>query len=370
MKIAMVGQKGIPATYGGVERHVEELSAALSALGHEITVYSRPHYAKPVPSCRGVRVKTLPSIATKHLDAFSHSLLSTLHALGRNYDIVHYHGIGPSLVCPIARLSGARVVVTVHALDWRREKWGRFARFMLMTGEKVAAKRARRVITVSRRIQEYLQERYGLESALIPNGVSTPDIRPLDALRRRADIGSNGFLLYLGRFVPEKGCRLLVAAFRGVVTNKKLVMAGDIPKRDPYFAQLQEAAADDARIIFPGGLYGIEKSEALSNAGLFLLPSTVEGMPIGLLEAMSYGRCVAASDIPENRTMLQDDGEPLGMLFRSGDADDLRATIQRALQNPIESAALGRRAAERVRKRHDWTQVARLTLDVYKQALA
>ena len=370
MKIAMVGQKGIPAAYGGVERHVEELSAALCALGQDVTVYSRPHYAPPVPSYRGARVKTLPSIATKHLDAFSHSLLSTLHALLRHYDIVHYHGIGPSLVCPLARLSSARVVVTVHALDWQREKWGRFARFSLRMGERTAAKWAARVIAVSPLIKDYLRQKYGVESALIPNGVAAPRHRPLDALRRKLDVSEGGYLLYLGRFVPEKGCHLLIRAFRGILTSKKLILAGDIPRGERYFADLKQAAAEDARIIFPGGLYGAEKEEALSNAALFLLPSTVEGMPIGLLEAMSYGRCIVASDIPENRAMLQGDGGPLGMLFHSGDADDLRATIERALQNHDDTAALGRRAAEHVLKRHDWAQVAQLTLDVYRQAIA
>ncbi len=370
MKIAMVGQKGIPATYGGVERHVEELSAALCALGHEVTVYSRPHYAERVSAYRGVRIKSLPSVATKHLDAFSHSLLCSLHALSQHYDIVHYHGIGPSLACPIIRLSGAQIVVTVHALDWQREKWGRFARFSLNRGEKTAAKWASRVIAVSPLIKNYLDEQYHLDSTLIPNGVAPARIRPLELLRRRVNLGESGYLLFLGRFVPEKGCHLLIKAFRDIGTDKRLVMAGEIPQGDSYFAELRQAAADDPRVVFPGGLYGAEKEEALSNADLFLLPSTVEGMPIGLLEAASYGRCVIASDIPENRTLLEDENGRLGMLFRSGDVADLRATIERALQNPAEATALGQRAAEHVRKLNDWDRTARLTLSVYEQAIA
>jgi glycosyltransferase involved in cell wall biosynthesis len=370
MKVAMIGQKGIPASYGGVERHVEELAAALCEAGHEVTVYSRPRYAPPRKrggGHRGIRVKTLPSIATKHLDAISHTLASTLHALAQDYDIVHYHGIGPSLVSPLARASGARVVLTVHALDWQRAKWGRIARFSLRAGEAAGARCAARVIAVSPIIQEYLRRAYGIESVYIPNGVSPPHVRPLDALRRRIGV-EEGFLLYLGRFVPEKGCHLLIRAFRGVRTDKKLLMAGRAPAHDPYIARLKQEVAGDPRIVFPGGLYEAEKEEALSHAGLFCLPSEVEGMPIGLLEAMSYGRCVVASDIPENRAVLSEKDAVFGLMFRSGDVEDLRRALQHALDNPAEAAALGRRAAEHVRHRCNWKDVARLTAEVYAAA--
>ena len=366
MKIAMIGQKGLPATYGGVERHVEELSAALATMGQDVTVYSRPNYAPRVPSHRGVRVISLPSIGTKHLDAISHSLICTLHALGAGYDVIHYHGAGPSLLCPIARASGATVIATIHALDWQRAKWGRIARIALRVGEATAVRCAHRVIAVSPIVRDFLTKMYGIESVCIPNAVTPPHVRPLDALKRVVRIVPGNYVLYLGRLVPEKGCHHLIRAFRALDTDKMLLMAGECASGDPYVARLKKESAGDPRIIFPGGLYGAEKEEALSNAALFCLPSEVEGMPIGLLEAMSYGLCVVASDIPENRAILCAEAGPLGLTFRSRDPDDLRRVLARALDNPDEAAAIGRLAAQRVSELQSWQRVAELTAEVYR----
>jgi len=366
MRIAMIGQKGLPATYGGVERHVEELGAALARMGHEVTVYCRPHYCPaPRPSeHRGMRCRFVPSIPTKHLDAISHAALATLDALFRGYDVVHYHGIGPSLVSPPTRLRARRTVLTVHALDWRRAKWGPFARACLRLGEAVGVRTAGAVIAVSDEIRVHLLHRHRVRSEHIPNGVPPPRRRPLRSLAERFGLAPKGYVLFLGRLVPEKGCHLLIEAFRGLETDLKLLLAGDAPAGSAYVRRLRALFRGDDRVILAGGLYGAAKEEALSHAACLALPSDVEGMPIVLLEAMSYALPVVASDLAPHRRLLKNGA--WGRLFRRGDAQDLRAALAATLADLANACAVAERAAQEVLARYDWGRIAERTLRVYE----
>jgi len=371
MKVAMIGLKGLPATYGGVERHVEELSAALVARGHEVVAYSRRYYtAAGVRSHRGVRIVRLPSIPTKHWDAITHSLLATAAAIIRGNDVIHFHGAGPAFFAPLSRAAGKRTVVTIHAPDWMRSKWGPVARVALRAGA-ANARFADAVIVVSHQLQKLMRRLYGVNAEVIPNAVTVPPrMVALDLLRRRFGLEEGRFVLFLGRFVPEKGCDLLIRAFREMKTTMRLVMAGDIRAGGGYFEKLRALAGQDERIIFPGGLYGREKEEALAHAAVFVLPSRVEGMAIGLLEALAWGCPVLVSDIPENREVIAAAGAPLAVTFRDGDVLDLRRQLEALLSAPIAARARAARAAAHVRHHYNWGDVAARTEAVYRRCFA
>ena len=375
----MLGLKGIPATFGGVERHVEELSARLAGRGHEVTVYCRRNYTPDGSLHRGVRLRILPSISTKHLDAVSHTALAAADIAARQFDVIHFHSAGPALLSFVPRIASRRpcaVVATVHAMDWRRRKWGPLARWWLRRGAWAAVTFPQRTIVVSRRMEEYFARR-GKRVVHIPNGVEAPCRAPLDELRRLG-IEKDRYVLWMGRFVPEKRVEDLIAAFRqtrrarGLVRRSfseggtKLLLAGEVNEADPYFRSLRSAAGGDPRIIFPGGLYGRAKAEALSNAALVALTSDLEGFPIALLEGMRYGRPVLASDIPENLEAVWP--QVNGFVFRTGDPAALHERMAWILAHPAEAAAAGRRA-EQDSQRYDWDVIAGQVDSVYRAAL-
>jgi glycosyltransferase involved in cell wall biosynthesis len=373
----MLGLKGIPATFGGVERHVEELSARLAARGHEVTVYCRRNYTPGGSLHRGVRLRILPSLSTKHLDALSHTALAAADIVARPFDVVHFHSAGPALLSFLPRIASRRpcaVVATVHAMDWRRRKWGPFARWWLRRGAWAAVTFPHRTIVVSRRMEGYFAGR-GKRVVHIPNGVEAPRLAPLDELRRLG-VEKDCYVLWMGRFVPEKRVEDLIAAFRllggGLVRRSfseggmKLLLAGEVNEADPYFQSLRSAAGGDSRIIFPGGLYGRAKAEALSNAALVALTSDLEGFPIALLEGMRYGRPVLASDISENLEAVWP--QVNGFVFRTGDPAALHERMAWILAHPAEAAAAGRRA-EQDSQRYDWDVIASQVESNYRAAL-
>lgn len=361
----MIGQKGIPATWGGVERHVEELSARLARRGHEVTVFVRPSYTGASGVYRGVCLRRLPSVPTKHLDAITHSAACTAAALFERYDILHYHAVGPTLVSLIPRLLGARIVATVHGMDWRRAKWGRAARLVLRCGALVAARVPSRTIVVSEDLRQYMA-RQGRRAILVPNGVADIEARPLDSLRHFG-LDKRKYVLWMGRFTPEKRVEDIVCAFRRTKLDARLLLAGEAPAKNDYVRSVRRAASGDRRIVFAGGLYGGEKAEALTNAALAVVCSELEGMPISALEAMKAGLCVIASDIRPMREII----EPgrTGILYPLGDADALGRAIEHAFADPKATAALGAAAREAVGRRYDWDAIAEQTEKVYEAAM-
>ena len=364
----MLGLKGVPATYGGIERHVEELSAQLALRGHDVTVYCRSHYTGKAREHRGVRLRVLPSINTKRLDTVSHTTLTAFDALFRRYDILHFHSIGASTLSFIPRAAFFRswkVVCTVHALDWQRRKWGPFARWCLRRGEWTAATFPHRVIAVSREMAERFHAR-GCAAEYIPNGVSAPepgDMRDLTPL----GVTRPGFILWMGRMVPEKRVEDLIRAFRAAPIDRQLVIGGELDTSDTYTRTLLTEADRDERIVFPGGLYGPRKAAALRNAAVVALPSDLEGFPIALLEAMRYGRPVLASDIGPNLEALRP-GEN-GFIFPTGNVDALRERLLWMLDHPSECAAAGHQA-QRDSAEYDWGPITERTEAVYEVAKA
>ncbi|MFQ5645812.1 MAG: glycosyltransferase family 4 protein [bacterium] len=384
MKIAMIGQKGIPATYGGIEKHVEELSSRLAGLGHDVTVFCRPYYTNPSVedgkvkrvkekcSYRGINLKILASLNTKHLDAITHTAVSSMAALSGGFDIIHYHALGPSLLSFLPRvLSSAGVIATVHGLDWHRNKWRGVATWALKAGELATAWFPHRTIVVSRTLKKYYRENHSrCDCHYLPNGQEL--ISPLKPgiISGKYGLNGNDYLLFVGRLVPEKGCHSLISAFKKVDTAKRLVIAGGSSHSDEYQQELHNMAADDPRILFTGYVYGDELKELYSNCCLFLLPSELEGLPIVLLEALGYGCPALVSDIPENMEVIAPDGALLyGYKFRNRNVDDLQENLTGLLNSSPPPDSLREKVKSYLATNYNWDRITLDTMKVYQEAL-
>jgi len=283
MKVAMIGLRGIPAKSGGVETVVENLAPLLVKLGCEVTVYCRNPYCKERPKMfKGVKLRYLPSINIKIGESISHSTFSTFDVLFRKYDIVHYHAMANGLFSFIPRITGKKTVVTLHGLDYEREKWGTAAKAWLHMCEFCASKFPNQLISVSEKIKKHFKKRFNKDITFIPNGINIEKPRKIKQLKE-FNLKKDNYILFLSRIVPEKGVHFLIKAFKDIKTDIKLVIAGDATHTDKYFEEVKALAKDDKRIIFTGALYDEKKYEAFSNARFFILPSTIEGMPIVLL---------------------------------------------------------------------------------------
>ena len=365
MRIAMIGQKGIPATYGGVERHVEELSVRLAARGHLVRVYNRPHYSADAPrSYRGVQVVTLPSLATKHFDAASHVAACMSHAMASGADLIHFHAEGPALWSWLPRgLHQSAVVATIHGQDWRRPKWGAFASLALRFGEWMAMHAPHETIVVSETLTRVLSEKYSRPARFIPNGITLDprdDVTILDEL----GIEDGHYVLFASRLVPEKGAHYLTQAARQACPDVPVVLAGDSSFSEDYVAALKAGAAG-TNAVFPGYVFGARLAALFRHAALFVLPSDLEGLPIVLLEALGYGTPVLASDIPPNKEVLGD----FGTTFSAGDVGDLRRRLVMCLEDIPTRRRVARADSTRIVREYDWDAVTDQTVAVYEQSL-
>ncbi len=371
LRIAMVGQKGLPATFGGVEHHVEQLGARLAARGHEVTVYCRSSYGEvPGGSYRGMRLVAAPTIGTKHLDAIVHSGTSTVAALRSGADVVHFHAIGPALVAPLPRyLSSAGVVLTVHGLDQDRAKWGLAARTVLGTAHRMSARVPDEVVVVSQALQDHYRDRFGRAVSYVPNGTPVPAAPVPDAGERLAGLGlvPGRYALFVGRLVPEKRPDLLLAAFREVPGDVRLAVVGDSSFTDGYSEDLRRAAALDPRVVLTGYRYGDDLAALYQNAGVFVQPSALEGLPLTLLEAVAYDRDVVATDIPPHLEVL---GTGSGR-HRVVPVDDVSA-LGRALTSALAVSAASHPDASRLREdvlqRYSWDAAVERLEHVYRRA--
>jgi glycosyltransferase involved in cell wall biosynthesis len=359
----MVGQKGIPATYGGIEKHVEEIARRLAARGHEISVFCRLHYTPPGAVFERVRLLRRPSVHTKHLDTATHVAWSVIESMLGRYDIVHFHALGPSLFAGLPRLRGQRTAVTVHGLDWQRQKWGRVASWILRRCEGPAAHFPNRTIVVSRTLRDYFREQHGCDAAFIPNGTNLPAPRPA---RRILELGlvPGRYVLFVGRLVPEKGVHFLCEAFRAIDTDMKLALAGGTSFSEDYVREIRRYEGERVRLL--DYVYGEDLEELWSNAYLVVQPSTLEGLSIALLEALSYGRCVLLSDIPENLEVAKD----VAVTFRSRDVADLRARLEELIAHPERVREFEGKAREHIRLHYSWDTVADQTEALYRGLLA
>lgn len=367
----MIGQRGVPATFGGVEHHVEELGSRLAARGHEVIVFNRTNYVEEQrDEYRGMRVRNLPSVNSKHLDAIVHSGLSTVAAMRDSVDVVHYHAIGLGIPAGLPRyLSRAKVVLTVHGLDSERAKWGRGARVVLKTAEWLSAKVPDATIVVSRSLADHYSRRYGRRTWYIPNGVEEPTRRPAAEITERFGLTEGSYVLFVGRMVPEKAPDLLIRAFRQIPGDLRLVLAGGSSFTDEYVASLDELAAGDPRVVLAGYVYGPALEELYTNAAAFVLPSSLEGLPLTLLEAASYGTPVVASDIPPHLEIIGSE-EPGRRLFHTDDEDGLVEALRRSLDDPEAERKGAESFRSEVLRTYRWDDVVEKTERVYEVVLA
>lgn len=365
MKIAMIGQKGIPSRAGGVEIHVEELAAGLVESGAQVDVYCRKYYCKNrVKKHRGINLIYIPTISTKHLDAIIYTFFATVLALTKGYDVYHYHACGPSSLCWIPKLFGKKVVCTTHGMDWKRAKWGALGQDYLKFGEKMIGKHANEIIVLNDPMKEYFGETYQRQTNVIPNGVGEPKLLEASLIKEKWGLEKGNYILYLGRLVPEKGIHYLIEAYQNLDTDKKLVIAGGSSHSDDYVEQLAAMSIDNDNIIMTGFVSGQTLEELYSNAFLYVLPSDVEGLPISLLEAMSYKRCCLVSDIKENTTT----GKENVYSFKKGNVSDLQAVLEHLVAKTYEEIEkIGNNAGEYVLETYSWKDVVNKTADVYKK---
>ena len=356
LKIAMLGTRGVPATFGGIERHVEEVGRRLVERGHEVTVYSQSKYLGDarVHEHLGMRVLRVPTLPTRSLEAIAHSAMSTAAAMTGGYDVVHYHAVGPGLVAPLPRyLGSARVVQTIHGLDGDRAKWGRVAQTILNLATWMSARVPHETVTVSGALADHYRDRYDRRCATIVNGVTPRAARPAAIIRERYGLEAGGYALFVGRLVPEKRPDLLIKAFGELDTDARLVIVGGSSYTDGYVEELRRLAARDDRVLMPGYVYGDELDEFFTNARTFVQPSALEGLPLTLLEAMGSGTPVIASDIAPHLEVVGR-SRTGARLFEEGDLDGLVEALQWVEKDTIAERRAASLASSYVARNFDW----------------
>lgn len=372
LNIAMLGHKRIPSREGGVEIVVEELSTRMSKLGHNVTVYNRKgkHVLDKKQKItrffeyKGVKIKEVFTIDKKGLAAVTSSFFATLKILFSKTKIVHYHAEGPCVwMWLISLFSRKKIIVTIHGLDWQRAKWGGFATRYIKLGEKIAVKYADSIIVLSQSVQRYFKDVYNRETIFIPNGVTKPKIVTADIITKQYGLKRDSYILFLGRIVPEKGIHYLIDAFNSINTNKKLVIAGGASDTNTYYSELKEKARNNKNIIFTGFIQGKTLEELYSNAYIYCLPSDLEGMPLSLLEAMSYGNCCLTSDIDECSEVIEDKG----ITFRKSEVEDLKKVLQSLCNNDYIVQNYKKNSQKFILSKYNWDDVVEETLHLYKK---
>ena len=371
LRIAMLGHKRIPSREGGIEIVVEELATRMAKKSHSVTCYNRKGHnvagsefdGTKLKTYKGVTLQEVFTIDKRGLAAMTASVSASLRAALGNYDVVHIHAEGPAFMCWLPKLFGKKVIVTVHGLDHQRAKWGKFASWYIRGGEKNAVRFADEIIVLSKGVQDYFQNTYGRTTRFIPNGVNKAKPRKARQITEKWGLTKDSYILYLGRIVPEKGERYLIEAFKQTKTDKKLVIAGGSSDTQAFMDELKSLAKDDDRIIFTGFVQGEILEELYSNPYIYTLPSDLEGMPLSLLEAMSYGNCCLTSDIPECSEVVEDKA----LLFRKSDVSDLKEKLQNACDHPEMVETYKAQAEEFICRKYNWDDVVEKTLKLYQR---
>lgn len=400
MKITMLGHKRIPSREGGVEIVVEKLAVGMAVLGHEVTVYNRKgahvagigneqkEYGKNY-NYKGVFVKTVFTCKQKSLNAIVYSFLATLRACFSGAEVIHFHAEGPCSMIPIAKFFHKKCVATIHGLDWQRAKWGGFATKFLLFGEKMAARYADEVIVLSAGVKQYFLDTYNRKTIMIPNGIDKPQYHKPSVITDQYGLHGQDYLLFLARLVPEKGAHLLLEAYQKSGLKIPLVIAGGSSHSREYCEKIEVMAEKinkkvkesqspsfsepegnrEQKVILTGFVQGRELEELYSNALLYILPSEIEGMPLSLLEAMSYGTLCLTSDIAENTDVT----EGHGFSFDSGNVDSLTEKLIEICDqiNLIRSKEQYTKESIQnfILQKYNWDEVVKSTLACYMKLL-
>jgi glycosyltransferase involved in cell wall biosynthesis len=360
MRIAILGTRGIPASYGGFETFAEHLSTRLAARGHHVTVYCRSHYVSPRQlEYHGVRLEVLPTIRHKYFDTVVHTFLSAVHAISRRFDAVLICNSANAPFSPILRLTGTPVAINVDGLEHKRKKWGPLARRYYRLAEYLSTVLPNEVVTDAQVIQDYYQVRHNAPSTMIAYG-SEVERRPDRANVRKWRVEPNRYVLYVSRLEPENNAHLVIEAFKKVRTAYRLLIVGDAPYAESYINSLKAQARGDKRIIFTGFVFGQDYRALQQNAYCYVHATEVGGTHPALLEAMGYGNCVLTLATPENIEVVGDAGVPYLDEF------DLAEKLQRVLRDGSLVQAYRHRAQQRIRTHYDWENV----VDEYERLFA
>lgn len=371
LKIVMLGHKHIPSREGGVEIVVEELSDRMVKQGHSVTCYNRSGHhvsgkefdGKKLKEYKGIKLKSVLTINKKGLAAMTSSFFAAICIAFGKYDVVHFHAEGPCAMLWLPKLFGKRCIATIHGIDWQRAKWGGFASKYIKFGEKVAAKHADEIIVLSEGVQKYFMDTYKRKTVFIPNGVNRPIIRSPLLIKEKYGLDKDEYILFLGRLVPEKGITYLIEAFKNVKTDKKLVIAGGSSDTDMFANELKAIAKGDTRIIFTGFVQGQMLDELYSNAYVYTLPSDLEGMPLSLLEGMSYGNCCLVSDIDECASVVEDKA----VVFEKSNVTELKDKLQLLCVDEELVKKYKADAADFICTKYNWDAVTEETLKLYRR---
>lgn len=372
IKVAMIGQKRIPSREGGVEIVVEELATRMVKKGINVTCYNRSgkhaldkeQKIDDLKEYKGISLKKVLTIDKKGLAAMTSSFFGAIKILFSKNNVVHFHAEGPSAMIPIIKFfSKKKIIVTIHGLDWQRAKWGGFATKYIKFGEKMAAKYADEIIVLSENVQKYFLDTYNRKTNFIPNGVNKPEIKEANIIKEKYNLEKDSYILFLGRIVPEKGIHYLIDAYKQLKTDKKLVIAGGASDTSEYYLELKNNCLDNNNIIFTGFIQGEELEELYSNSHIYVLPSDLEGMPLSLLEAMSYKNCCVTSDIAECKTVMDDNG----VTFKKSNVDDLREKLQNLLDNVDFVNKLKSESQEFILNKYNWDYIVDKTIKLYEK---
>lgn len=371
----MIGQKGIPAIQGGVERHVHDLSLGLVENGQEVTVYARKWYSpNESPTFQGIKIKYLPCIHTKHLDAITHSFLATIDAIKNNYDIIHYHGVGPSLLAWIPRIFARHslVVCTFHSIDRYHQKWNPIAKLFLRLGEKAACVFPHKTITISQGLQQYCLNEYNKETIYIPNGINPKEEKNSDTINQFG-LNKNEYFVMVSRLIPHKGAHVLIEAFNNLkknnpdnqaIKNLKLAIVGGSAYTDDYVKKLHRLASNNNQIIFTDFQSGKTVDQLYANSLALIHPSFNEGLPITVIEAMSHGKPVLLSNIAEHIEL----GTDYNLIFKDNDVKELEDKMLYFINlSEEEKILLGKQNKTIVDEKYHWKKLIPKVIDVYEK---
>jgi glycosyltransferase involved in cell wall biosynthesis len=371
MNISVIGAKGLPAKQGGIEHYCQELYPRMVERGHKVDLFARASYVG-TPwmhqyEVKGVRVTALPGLNWRGLDAFATSALGAIASSWKHYDVVHIHALGPALFTALPKIasSNTRVVVSCQGLDWSRAKWGKFSSRLLHMGERAAVRFADDIIVVSEELRSYFKKTYGRDTIYIPNGPAGYGFSS-DQFSYGTSLGlkQNKYMVFLGRLVPEKRPELLTQAFQALkLPGWKLVFVGSSSDTSQFTAELSAMAGGNPDILFAGELHGQKLAEIVRGAGLFVLPSDVEGLPLAMLEAMREGIPVVASDIPAHQQLLLG-GQ--GLLFQAGEVDSCTDALSWAVHHTREMGEMATKAKKHIQVKYNWDQITSETLAVYE----
>ncbi len=369
LKIAMLGHKRVPSREGGIEVVVEELATRMVKMGHEVTCYNRKGHhvsgkqfdTKNRHFYKGIRLKKVFTIEKRGLAAMTSSFFAAIRTAFSSYDVVHFHAEGPCAMIWLPKLLGKRCVATIHGLDHQRAKWGKFAQWYILLGEKMAVKYADEIIVLSKGVQQYFWNTYKRKTKFIPNGVNIAQKRTANLITKEFKLSGNDYILYVGRLVPEKGLEYLIKAYKGVKTSKKLVIAGGSSDTNGFEQKLRNLANGNEKIIFTGFVQGNILEELYSNAYIYVLPSDLEGMPLSLLEAMSYGNCCLVSDIEECTSVVEENA----IIFKKGNISDLRNKLQFAIDSEEVVKKIENVSAKFICQKYNWDDITDKTIELY-----